>query len=305
MDERINIVEPLVTVGICTYNRPDGLRDTINCILNQSYKNLEIIISDDCSTMSNVKEVIDVALNNDNRITHYAHCPNIGMTENFAFPLKIAKGDYFMWAADDDLWDEEFISSCMIAHLSNTSISIVLTACNYIDKNNKVSGHFDVDLDTIGLTSKESTSKVISNIYGKPNLAFYGIFNRKLIKQTCLQLIPANDIAYVIKCSINGQIKQLHTPPYFSYRLTGSTGTFKKDSYLKLLKVNKINNSLYRNFFWYSHFFAVLFILIKAFPLKFLFLIKIGKQLHNKLRKETGIREELKFKSIYKTIFNR
>ena len=48
---------PLVTVGIPTYNRPKGLERTLQCILNQTYANLEIIISDNCSAPNHCKNV--------------------------------------------------------------------------------------------------------------------------------------------------------------------------------------------------------------------------------------------------------
>ena len=49
---------PLVTVGIPTYNRPEGLERTLACITQQTYPNLEIIISDNCSPGPEVGEVI-------------------------------------------------------------------------------------------------------------------------------------------------------------------------------------------------------------------------------------------------------
>ena len=49
---------PLVTVGIPTYNRPAGLERTLECIRQQSYTNLEIIVSDNCSTDVNVLPIL-------------------------------------------------------------------------------------------------------------------------------------------------------------------------------------------------------------------------------------------------------
>ena len=45
---------PMVTVGIPTFNRPEGLERTLACITKQTYTNLEIIVSDNCSMPANI-----------------------------------------------------------------------------------------------------------------------------------------------------------------------------------------------------------------------------------------------------------
>lgn len=48
---------PLVSVWIPCYNRPEGLKRTLECITGQTYKNLEIIVSDNCSPDPEVERV--------------------------------------------------------------------------------------------------------------------------------------------------------------------------------------------------------------------------------------------------------
>lgn len=104
---------PIVSVGIPTYNRAVGLRNTLTCITGQTYKNLEIIISDNASTDLEVGTTIQEFLMKDNRIKYYRQGSNIGPALNFKFVLKKAQGHYFMWAADDDEWDFKFIEECL------------------------------------------------------------------------------------------------------------------------------------------------------------------------------------------------
>jgi hypothetical protein len=74
--------EPLVTIGLPTYNRPAGLKKCLQTIGSQSYKNLEIIISDNCSTDEKVQEVILEFAAKDSRIKHFRQTVNIGLEEN-------------------------------------------------------------------------------------------------------------------------------------------------------------------------------------------------------------------------------
>ena len=53
--------KPLVTIGIPVYNEEKYIKETLLSAINQTYKNLEIIISDNCSTDSSLKVIHEVA----------------------------------------------------------------------------------------------------------------------------------------------------------------------------------------------------------------------------------------------------
>lgn len=95
-------MQPLVSVGVPTFNRPEKLKKALEALINQSYRNIEIIISDNCSDNTLVTEVIEDYKARDKRITSYSQRQNIGILNNFKFVLEKASGSYFMWAADDD-----------------------------------------------------------------------------------------------------------------------------------------------------------------------------------------------------------
>ena len=117
-------LSPLVTVGIPTFNRPEGLRRTLENITNQTYKNLEIIVSDNCSPTNEPDELVMSFMRKDSRITFHKQEKNLGPSLNFKFLLEKASGEYFMWAADDDKWELNFIES-IINEFSNSDSSIV------------------------------------------------------------------------------------------------------------------------------------------------------------------------------------
>ena len=102
-----------VSVGIPCYNRPEGLRRTLTCITSQSYSDLEIIISDNASTDLMVRAVAMEFVAHDARIRYVRQERNIGGYKNFQFVLSQAVGEFFMWAADDDEWRQDFIRFCV------------------------------------------------------------------------------------------------------------------------------------------------------------------------------------------------
>ena len=120
---------PKVSIGIPTFNRPAGLKNTLECLTNQSYTNIEIIISDNGSPTDEVSKVAAEFTNLDTRVKFYGHSENRGAAFNFKFVLQKAEGDYFMWAADDDWWDAKFVES-IISLILKTPSSIA-GFCNY------------------------------------------------------------------------------------------------------------------------------------------------------------------------------
>jgi glycosyltransferase involved in cell wall biosynthesis len=127
---------PLVTIGIPTYNRADSyLRKTLTSALNQTYQNVEIIVSDNCSTDSTEPFVRGLS---DPRIRYFKHTNNIGGNNNFNFCLAEAKGDYFLLLHDDDLIDDDFIDVCMSAANYQTDIGIIRTGTRVIDSDGLV-----------------------------------------------------------------------------------------------------------------------------------------------------------------------
>ncbi|MGP0591596.1 glycosyltransferase family 2 protein [Nitrospira sp. T9] len=133
--------KPLVTIAIPTYNRAGTyLKHTLRSAIDQSYKNLEIIVSDNCSpdhTESVVNEF------NDPRIQYVKHSQNIGHFRNFKFCVEQARGDYFLLLQDDDLIDEDFVDACMkTVNYSLMDIGVIRTGTRYIDPDGKCLGEW-------------------------------------------------------------------------------------------------------------------------------------------------------------------
>lgn len=115
---------PLVSIGVPTYNRPEGLARTLDCLVAQTYSNIQILVSDNASPDPRVSAVGEQYARNDPRITYYRHAINQGAALNFKYVLRQAHGEYFMWAADDDEWGSRFVEACMSA-IGNCSASCV------------------------------------------------------------------------------------------------------------------------------------------------------------------------------------
>lgn len=116
---------PLVSIIITSYNRAPWIDKAIQSSLAQDYANLEIIITDNCST-DNSDEVIRKYVA-DPRIHYSRNASNIGMLGNFKKGTnELAKGEYVLYVSSDDyLKDPGFVSSAISLFLTNTDMRLV------------------------------------------------------------------------------------------------------------------------------------------------------------------------------------
>ncbi len=133
-----NRARPLVTIAIPTYNRANlFLRQAIEAALGQSYRNVEVIVSDNCSTDHTESLVREFG---DPRIRYFRQERNIGANANFNFCLAQARGSYFLLFLDDDQIDSDFIETCMDAVQDRIDVGIVRTGTRTIDEEGRVIG---------------------------------------------------------------------------------------------------------------------------------------------------------------------
>ena len=95
MEEKIDIL-------LATYNGEKYLKEQIESILNQTYKNIHLIISDD-NSQDKTREILKEYKNVDDRVTVYFQEKNLGYVRNFEFLLKQVESDYYMLSDQDDV----------------------------------------------------------------------------------------------------------------------------------------------------------------------------------------------------------
>ncbi|MDP1620903.1 MAG: glycosyltransferase [Bacteroidales bacterium] len=106
---------PLVSIVIPVHNGSNYLRESIQSAINQTYKNIEIIVVNDGSNDNG--DTAQVARSFGNTIKYYEK-PNGGISSAFNFGIHQMKGDYFSWLSHDDIYCDNKIES-QIQHLSS------------------------------------------------------------------------------------------------------------------------------------------------------------------------------------------
>ena len=104
----MNLNKPRFSIIICSYNIEDYIKRAINSILNQTFKDYELIISDDCSTDNTLEKVKEIESDKIKIIKTDSNTGTAGGTRNIG--LKEAKGEYILFLdGDDTFYDDKVL----------------------------------------------------------------------------------------------------------------------------------------------------------------------------------------------------
>ena len=104
----------MVDILVTTYNTNEKyLRRQIETILNQTYTDIQVHISDDKSPNENVAKILQEYAQKDNRIKLYIQPENLGYNKNFEFLLKQSTAEYIMFSDHDDIWYEDKVEKSL------------------------------------------------------------------------------------------------------------------------------------------------------------------------------------------------
>jgi glycosyltransferase involved in cell wall biosynthesis len=199
-----------ISIGLPVYNGEKYIKNQIESIISQTYKNLEIIISDNAS-IDNTENICKYYANKDKRIKYIRNEINMGATPNFNQAFSLSTGKYFKWAHSDDVHHNNYIEKCLEILESDDTIVLCHTLDNKIDKNSKVIGEYNYP--TIDSHSRvRRFNKIISM---KPETWMYnhGLIRSDMLKLTRLygKYLSA-DRVFLAELALLGRFHQIQEP---------------------------------------------------------------------------------------------
>ncbi|MEM7726626.1 MAG: glycosyltransferase family 2 protein [Cyanobacteria bacterium P01_A01_bin.45] len=130
-----NSQEPLVSIITPTYNRPEYLKVALESALSQTYRNIEVIVSDNCSS-ENPQTLIESF--NDSRIRFSRNESNLGMFANTMKAFKMARGKYVGALLDDDMWEDDFLAKLVPPLEANPDLVLAFCDHHMMDADGKI-----------------------------------------------------------------------------------------------------------------------------------------------------------------------
>lgn len=172
---------PLISVIIATYNRAAYLPFAVDSILNQTYRNLELIIVDDGSA-DNTQEVL-AHLQSDPRVRSIRQ-RNAGQGAATNRGISLARGDYIAFLDDDDAWIPQKLELQVSAMEADKDAAVIYSPLSYIDQTGNPLGAPEMPLYSGSITNQLFISNFIpygSVLAERKCFEEMGLFNPALV----------------------------------------------------------------------------------------------------------------------------
>lgn len=183
------MAEPLVSVGIPTFNRATMLARAAESVLAQTHSAMELVISDNAS--SDETESICRALSDrDPRVRYMRSAINRGPTANFNVLFAEMRGDYVMLLSDDDWLDQSYVASCMAELQARPELVLASGRARYVRDGTVVHDGAAIQLDDD--SPRRRVRKYVREV--DENGIFYGLMPRAVLQRAApLRNVLGND----------------------------------------------------------------------------------------------------------------
>jgi len=139
--------KPRVSIGMPVYNGEQFLQEALDSILAQTFADFELIISDNAS-MDGTQEICRAYAAKDQRVRYFRNQTNLGASRNFNRVFELSSGEYFKWAAHDDICASDFLLKCIEVLDQDVSVVLCYPRAKQIDEHGKFMRDYTIKLDT-------------------------------------------------------------------------------------------------------------------------------------------------------------
>lgn len=174
---------PRLSIGLPVYNGERYLRFALDSILNQTYSDFELLINDNASTDTTGLICQEYAAR-DPRVRYFRNVENVGAAANFNMVFERARGEYFKWAAADDIISPMFLEACMTVLERDPSVVLAYTKVDRIDSSGKIDGTYDYPMrvDSPDAATRFRDLILVNHFC----VAVFGIVRREVLAKTPL-----------------------------------------------------------------------------------------------------------------------
>jgi glycosyltransferase involved in cell wall biosynthesis len=204
--------QPLVSIGLPVYNGQEYLREAIDSLLGQTYRNIELIISDNAST-DGTQALCEAYVVQDARVRYSRRPQNIGGVRNHSHVVAQARGEFFMWGSSDDRWQPTYVERCVELLRAEPSLVLAYTLNATMDESGRPTGVYapGYRLDTDDVVERFRQLTQTDN----PIEPFYGVMRLSAMRSTApLALHPGFDRFVLAELGLLGRFRQVPEPLY-------------------------------------------------------------------------------------------
>jgi len=199
---------PRVSIGLPVYNGDKYIRLAVESILQQDYTDFELIISDNASTDA-TQEICRELVAKDARIRYSRNATNIGLSKNYKRVFELSNGEFFTWAAYDDIYLPGFLRRCVdVLDQAPSTVVLVAPITEVVDEKGFSTETGVERLHTTRALPHQRVADVLWNVVWCT--AQYGLFRSAALRKTRLMdAFFASDRVLLLELAILGEIWEI------------------------------------------------------------------------------------------------
>ena len=229
------ISHPTVTVGVPIYNGQKHLRQALDSLLRQDFQDFELILSDNGST-DDTPQICREYAARDPRIRYLRHPENLGHIKNFNQLPSMARGDFFMWAAADDLWHPQFISKLLQGIHARPEAVLAFCQGEFFEMKGVAHPRFYVDFPSLeGCSPVQRVRRILR--YRATCSIVYGLHRRNALLRTGLFRDTDFPADLFLESELAAQGPFIIVPEVLFYKRGGGLSGTKEDVYYRKHKL--------------------------------------------------------------------
>jgi glycosyltransferase involved in cell wall biosynthesis len=198
---------PLVSVGVPVYNGERTLPAALDSLLAQDYPNLEFVLCDNASADATPR-ICEQYAARDRRIRYERNPANLGAIANFNLTFERSRGEFFAWAAHDDLRAPTYFSRCVEALVARPEAVLAHCRAIYVDEQGHPSYDTPINpLDEHASPRQRFHAAMIDPWWG---LAVYGLMRTSAMRKTGLiRDVLGGDKVFLAELSLLGAVVEI------------------------------------------------------------------------------------------------
>jgi glycosyltransferase involved in cell wall biosynthesis len=208
--------QPVVSIGLPVYNGEGYLQETIECVLGQTFADLELIISDNASTDATA-EICRRFAARDPRVHYSRNQENLGASRNYNITFELGRGRYFKWQGHDDPIPPTYLERCVAVLDRDPTVVLAYGKQCPIDEHGRPKRTGALVAARLqgrsGLASRHAFVRYLACVavpVGHPVGPIFGVIRREALRRTpLLGAFVSHDLPLTAELALHGRFHQL------------------------------------------------------------------------------------------------
>lgn len=210
----MNKINQKISLGMPVFNGENYIGPAIRSILGQTYQDFELLICDNASH-DGTEDICRSYAEKDRRIRYYRNDENLGAAKNFNRTVELADGEYFKWAAHDDMLAPAYLEKCLEVLEKDSSIILAFPKTILVDHLGDPVSKYEVNMKNISSEKAPTRFRdlILINHWG---IEIFGLFRKSVLESTGLiESFPGSDRTVMAELALKGRFYEI--PEYLFY----------------------------------------------------------------------------------------